>query len=254
MSRYERLSIPSDATFMWRIVYSIAWLVLAPLCCRLRVTGRDNVPKTGGCIIASNHNPGFDFVLLGLAAPRQVYYMAKSEAFRNPLLHKFLLSVGTFPVERGGRDRKAMQSAIDFVQKEGHILGMFPEGTRSRTGVLGRGKSGVSRIAMETGAPVVPAVVINSEKALKRFGHFPRTEVFVKFGEPIYCTGDASDTAAVRTNTQRIMYAIAQLLPPERRGEHDRLIQAAQEQRVETGADAAQEADAARETAESVAE
>ena len=233
MTQYERISIPSDATIMWRIVYSIAWLVLAPLCCRLRVTGRDKVPKTGGCVIVSNHNPGFDFVLLGLATPRQLYYMAKSEAFKNPLMQKFLLSVGTFPVERGGRDQQAMQQAVDFVQKGGHVLGMFPEGTRSRNGVLGRGKSGASRIAMATGVPVVPAVVINSEKALKRFGRFPRTEVFIRFGEPFYCEGDTSDTAVVRANTQRIMYHIAQLLPPERRGVHEKLINDARNVTVE---------------------
>lgn len=225
MTKYEQVSIPSDATVMWRIVYTIAWRILGPLFCRLRVTGRDNVPKDGGCIVVSNHMPGFDFVLLGIGAPRQLYYMAKSEAFKNPLLGNFLLSVGTFPVARGARDKNALQNAANFVQKGNHVLGMFPEGTRSRNGVLGRGKSGASRIAMETGAPVVPAVVINSEKIFKRFGRFPRTEVFVKFGEPFYCEGDTNDTAAVRANTQRIMYEIAQLLPPERRGQHDKLVQ-----------------------------
>lgn len=228
----DKITTPSDATFLWKVMHFLLHWVIFPFCCRLTVTGRRHVPPEGGCLIASNHNPGPDYVILGYASPRQVFYMAKSEIFEsNPLLAKFLQQIGTFPVRRGERDLAAVSGAMELVEQE-HVLGMFPEGTRSRTGMLGRGKSGVSRIAMQTGAPVVPAVVLNSEQIFKRFWPQSRPEIVVRFGEPLYCEGDPSDTATVKANTRRIMLAIAELLPPERRGSYAEALEAAQAEPV----------------------
>lgn len=181
--------------------------------CRLRVEGQEHVPDWGGCIVACTHTRGPDYVLLGYAAPRQVFYMAKAELFRiHPWLSKFLWAVGTFPVERGRSDIAAIQAAEQLIG-DGHALGMFPEGTRSLSSVLSKGKTGVARIAMQTGAPVVPAAVINAEAIFTKLGRRP--EVIVRFGPPLHLT-DAEGNH--RQNTDRIMLAIADLLPPEKRG------------------------------------
>jgi 1-acyl-sn-glycerol-3-phosphate acyltransferase len=210
--------LPKNANALWKFLHALIRFVLSPICCRVRVEGQENVPQYGGCVIASNHNLGPDYLLLGYAASRQVYYMAKSEIFAGrPLLARFLKEVGTFPVQRGQRDRLAVDSAVHMVHA-GYALGMFPEGTRSRTGALRRGKSGAARIAMAAQVPVIPAAVVNSEQVFARFKQWRRPEVIIRFGPPLLCEGELSDLATVRNNTERIMLAIAALLPPERRG------------------------------------
>lgn len=186
--------------------------MIKPLLCRLRVEGRDHVPTTGGCIIASTHTRGPDYVILGYAAPRQIYYMAKAELFQlHPWLSKFLWSVGTFPVERGRSDLGAIQAAERLIN-DGHALGMFPEGTRSPNGHLTKGKTGAARIAAQTRVPVVPAAVINANALFTQLGRRP--VITVRFGPPIYL--DEQQTA--KANTDALMHAIAALLPPEQRG------------------------------------
>jgi len=218
MARRARVPLPKNATTLWKVMHLLIRFFLAPLLCRLRVEGAEHVPPSGGCVIASNHNLGPDYVILGYAASRQVFYMAKSEAFDvHPLLSCFLLNIGTFPIKRGQRDSAAIESALQFVHM-GHALGMFPEGTRSRSGVLQKGKSGVARIAMQAQAPVIPAAVINSAALFRRFRQWRRPEVIVRFGPPLRCAGEPGNPAAVRSNTRRIMLGIAALLPPELRG------------------------------------
>jgi 1-acyl-sn-glycerol-3-phosphate acyltransferase len=203
---------------MWQFLYLLATLI-KPLFCRLRIEGAEHVPPTGGCVVVCNHTRGPDFVVLGYAAPRQVYYMAKIEIFAwHPLLTKLFNAVGTFPVHRGKGDVSAIETAVE-VAREGHVLGMFPEGTRSRSGQLQRGKSGAARIAMMAGVPVVPAVVVNSAQMLPNlFKLRRRPQVIARFGPPLTLTGDPDDQVEARQNTERIMYAMAALLPPELRG------------------------------------
>ena len=122
---------------------------------------------------------------------------------------------GVFPVDRGRNDTTAI-SAAETLLRRGKVLGMFPEGTRSRTGELRRGKSGAVRIAMLAQAPVVPAVVINTAAILKQFGRRP--EVIVRFGPPLFPTGDPGDKATAQAQTDAVMRAIAQLLPSYQRG------------------------------------
>jgi 1-acyl-sn-glycerol-3-phosphate acyltransferase len=194
---------------LWQFLYVLI-TILKLLLCRLRVEGREHVPPTGGCIVASTHTHGPDYVILGYAAPRQLYYMAKAEIFQvHPWLSKFLWGVGTFPVQRGRSDIGAMQAAERIVQS-GHALGMFPEGTRSPDARLTKGKTGVARIALATGAPVVPAAVINAPALFKQ----RRPTITVRFGPPIYL----DPTRSSKENTDTLMYAIAALLPPEQRG------------------------------------
>lgn len=214
------MTLPSDASLLWKILYVIATL-FKPLFFRLKVEGREHVPAQGGCILVSNHTLGPDFLVLAYACPRQVFYMAKMEIFKwNPLLTKLFLASGVFPVRRGQTDMAAVNAAVDLV-RAGRIVGMFPEGTRSHNGVLQRGKSGAARIAMQAQALVVPVVVLHSEKVLKGLGRRLRApEVIVRFGHPFSMNGDNTDPALTRHNTEKIMEAIAALLPAELRGEY----------------------------------
>ena len=225
-----KLWFPHDATWFWYFWVIVA-ILIEPFFCRLRRTGATNVPANGGCILASNHNRGPDIVVLGYASPRQIHFMAKEELFRNKFIARWIGALGAFPVKRGQKDSDALERAVEVIQR-GNVLGMYPEGTRSRDGKLQRGRSGVARIALAAKAPIVPVVVINSEAILRDVLKFQwRPVVTVRFGTPITPEGDPDDPAAVRRLTNEMMLAIAELLPPERRGYYaDRLaVERAQE-------------------------
>ncbi|MCX6049816.1 MAG: lysophospholipid acyltransferase family protein [Chloroflexi bacterium] len=195
--------------------------LIRPLFCKLTVEGSHYLPAQGGCVLVCNHNPGPDYIVLGMISPRQVHFMAKMEIFGwHPLLTKLFNAAGVFPVRRGQSDTGAIGAAVDRV-REGRVVAMFPEGTRSRTGMLQRGKTGAARIAMQAAAPVVPMVVINSDKILRGLGRrLRRPEVIVRFGPPLTVTGDTNDASVVREHTGTIMQAMAALLPVELRGEY----------------------------------
>lgn len=207
--------MPRDASLLWKFFYVLLTFFKLPFC-RLQVEGRDYIPATGGCVIACNHSMGPDYLALGYASPRQIFYMAKIELFQiHPWFSKFLEMAGVFPVDRGRNDTEAFTAAVALLRRS-KVLGMFPEGTRSRTGELRRGKTGAVRIAMQAQAPVVPAVVIHADAILKQIGRRP--EVIVRFGPPLYPRGDVNNKITTQAQTDAVMYAIAQLLPPERRG------------------------------------
>lgn len=237
---------PHDANWFWRF-WCIVAMLIEPFFCRARRTGADNLPVHDGCIIASNHNRGPDIVVLGYASPRQLHYMSKEELFRNKFIARWIGALGAFPVKRGQRDSDALERAVEVIQR-GKVLGMYPEGTRSPDGKLQRGRSGVARIALAAKAPIVPVVVINSEAILRDVLKFQwRPVVTVRFGKPIYPEGDPDDSAAVRRLTNEMMLAIAELLPPARRGYYaDRLaVEREQEAEERAEAEAATEAAAA---------
>ncbi len=209
---------PRDASSVWKFLHRLITL-LKPLFCKLKIEGGQNVPEQAGCILACNHTYGPDFIVLGYASPRQVYYMAKMEIFGwHPLLTKLLVTAGVFPVRRGQSDKGAIMAAVDLV-RTGKVVGMFPEGTRSHSGALQRGRSGAARIAMAAQVPVVPVVVLNSQAILHKLGRRLQVpEVVVRFGPPIYVTGDPNDSQTVHDNTTQIMLTLAALLPTELRG------------------------------------
>lgn len=209
---------PRDSTWVWKILHVIATLIRV-FFLRLRVEGREHVPATGGCVFAINHTMGPDYVIVGYASPRQVFYMAKAEIFGyHPWIAALVTAAGAFPVQRGKGDTQAIEQAANVVRR-GKVVGMFPEGTRSRSGELQRGKTGAARIAMMAQAPIVPVVVINSEPVLREVLKFKRRPlVTVRFGQPVPCTGSVDNPEDVRRLTTQIMLGMAALLPPERRG------------------------------------
>lgn len=149
------------------------------------VEGLEHIPPEGGCIVASNHESLLDPPVLGSAIPhRQVYFMAKKELFDVPVLGRLLIAFGTFAVERGSADRRAMDQAIRLLD-EGRVLGIFPEGTRSSDGSLKKGRTGAALLALRAGVPVVPAGVFHTQQAMRR-KLIPGGRAFgVRFGPPI---------------------------------------------------------------------
>lgn len=214
--------MPKYRRWIWWIGWSLFTLVRL-LLCRFQVEGRENLPMTSGAVIASNHNYGPDFILLALACPREVRFMAKAEVFSwNPLLSAVLRAVGVFPVQRGKSDIAAIETAVHLA-KSGEWIAMFPEGTRSKSGALMRGKTGAARIALAADVPIVPVAVTNSREVFKRQG-WRRPLVTVRFGEPVYwespvCHGE-DEAEVARAFTDAVMSEIAAMLPPALRGEY----------------------------------
>lgn len=144
----------------------------------LKIEGRENIPKKGCFIYASNHRSYADPVLVVIGGRGRFGFMAKSELFKNPLFGWLIRTLGAFPVERGAGDMQALDRAVSTVKKGSNLL-IFPEGTRSRDGRVGRGKPGVALIAARAGADVIP-VGITFEGKL----HF-RSRIVVRYGKPI---------------------------------------------------------------------
>ena len=151
---------------------------------RFRAIGPDNVPYSGPVILAPNHFSFLDHFFAAVVIRRQVQFMAKSQLFRPPFLDFILTHGGAFPVRRGHHDEETFKTAHAILDHGGCIL-MYAEGGRSRTRELGTPKSGLGRLALESGAPVVPIAIHGSQDArdLSR-GHLP-PKVTVQFGEPI---------------------------------------------------------------------
>ena len=136
--------------------------------CGMRIEGLDHVPAEGGVLVASNHQSYLDPPLLAAVVPhRQVHFMAKRELFSVPLLGRFLRSAGCFGVDRGVGDRKAVDLALALLER-GRVVGIYPEGTRSRDGRLRAGRNGVALLALRAGVPVVPAAVFGTRELLAR--------------------------------------------------------------------------------------
>ena len=160
-------------------------LVTVPTILLYRVTsqGRKNVPRRGAAVLAPNHFSQADHFFVGVYLWRKVRFMAKSQLFGPPVLTYILKVGGVFPVRRGHRDEKAFETAYELID-QGELLLVYAEGGRSRSGQLGEPKPGIGRIALETGAPIVPVCIHGSERARqwKRL-RFPK--VTVQFGEPL---------------------------------------------------------------------
>ncbi len=143
---------------------------------RLRDPGRDLIPASGPVILAANHISDWDPPVLGVASRRVPYFMAKSELFRKPMARLLLPRLGAFPVNRKGIDTGAIRAALEILER-GEILAMFPEGTRSRDGLLRRARPGISLLARRSGAPVVPAYISGTQRPLRG--------LTVAFGPPV---------------------------------------------------------------------
>jgi 1-acyl-sn-glycerol-3-phosphate acyltransferase len=154
------------------------------LLARLRVYGSERVPGNGGVVLAANHFSWIDPPALGAACPRTVYFMAKVEAHRVPGLGEFMRLFGTFAVRRGESDREAVRTMRQIV-RDGNALGLFVEGTRQRSGELGRAQPGAAMVAINEEVPVVPAAIYGSHAW--RLGNF--RPVSLAWGMPMTFEG-----------------------------------------------------------------
>lgn len=151
----------------YKICCSILWFVTR-IAFRFKVVGKENIPTDIGFILCSNHISAYDPIFIAIDLKKQVHYMAKEELFENPFFRFFGNGVGAFSVKRGTGDANALQTAIDYVKK-GEVLGIFPEGTRSKDGKPLRPKSGAAYVAKETGAAVLPVTVCCEGGKVKMF-------------------------------------------------------------------------------------
>jgi 1-acyl-sn-glycerol-3-phosphate acyltransferase len=185
---------------------------------RPKVKGLRHVPSTGPVIIASNHLSFSDSIFMPLVVPRKVTFLAKSEYFTSPgpkgLLKKLtFIALGQVPVDRsGGRRSEAALITGLKVLAEGKCLGIYPEGTRSPDGRLYKGRTGIARLAIESGAPIIPVAMFNTEKIQPTGTVVPKVmRVEMIFGEPMYFDGDSSDLLYLRDVTDQIMETIQAL-------------------------------------------
>jgi 1-acyl-sn-glycerol-3-phosphate acyltransferase len=185
---------------------------------RPKVKGLRHVPGSGPVIIASNHLSFSDSIFMPLVVPRKVTFLAKSEYFTSPgpkgLLKKItFIALGQVPVDRsGGRRSEAALITGLKVLAEGKCLGIYPEGTRSPDGRLYKGRTGIARLAIESGAPIIPVAMFNTEKIQPTGTVVPKVmRVEMIFGEPMYFEGDSTDLQHLRDVTDQIMESIQAL-------------------------------------------
>lgn len=184
-------------TFLFKIAFNI------------KFEGVENIPQQGGVIFACNHRSYADPIMMAFKVKKPFSYMAKSELFKGNAFEKLIRFFGAFPVERGKGDLTIVDTCVD-VLKSGRNLAIFPEGTRSKNGKLGRGKTGVALIASQTGADVVPMAIVYGEKL--KF----RTKIIVRYGKVIRAQDlqitSTSSLKEVRVLKKTIMGAIEELL------------------------------------------
>jgi 1-acyl-sn-glycerol-3-phosphate acyltransferase len=167
--------------------YTAVRILLTPvalLLYRTRQRGRANIPDSGAVILAPNHFSNLDHFFCGVYVRRRIRFMSKSQFFGNNPLISYLFRVsGHFPVRRGHSDDEAFTTAHSILERGG-MVGIYAEGGRSRSGGLGEPRAGVGRLALESGAPVIP-IAINGSQAVRQWrrGRFPR--ITVSYGEPL---------------------------------------------------------------------
>jgi len=190
-------------------VWRVGRLTIAPVTqvfSRLRVYGKENVPPTGGVVLALNHFHWLDPPAFGAACPRTIYYMAKIEAHRVPGLGQLIRSFGTFSVRRGESDREAVRMMRKIVA-DGHALGLFVEGTRQLSGEPGEVQPGAGMVALQENVPVVPAAIHGTENW--RPGNFH--PVSVAWGQPMTFEGLPKNGKGYRQASAEIQMEIRRL-------------------------------------------
>lgn len=180
--------------FLLRVIYTVLF--------RLEARGLHHIPAEGPVVLASNHISNLDPPTIGVKVPRKVYFMAKEELFKVPVLGPLIRSFGAFPVKRGGVSKDAIKSGITLL-KEGNVMGIFPEGSRSNAGAA---KKGAAMIALRSGATIVPVAIVG--------GYKPFRKTRVCYGKPIILTEiiDESSSDVLEQVTEVMMSRIAELI------------------------------------------
>ncbi len=205
----------------YRLVRGVVGFLLR-LLARLEIQGLEYVPDKGPYLLLVNHLHWLDPPALAVVYPHRAHLFAAEKWEQHWLLGPFFRSLDAIFVTRGEVDRKALRKAMAILEGGG-VLGMAPEGTRSKTGGLQRGRSGAAYMAIRTGAPLVPSVITGQEKVFPSLRRFRRATIRVVFAPPFGpppIEGKAS-AGQVHEFSEEIMYRMAAMLPPEYRGVYE---------------------------------
>lgn len=174
-----------ERSFLWKTLQIPAWIG-TKLLFDLKVFGVENVPASGGVLLAANHQSYLDPVLIAVRLRRPVSYLAKSELFENPHLSRLIRSLHAFPVRQGAGDLGAVRETIRRLE-EGHVLNVYPEGTRTLDGEIGRLQKGIALILRKASVPVVPVAIEGSFAAWpKEDKIFHPHPIGVIYGKPMH--------------------------------------------------------------------
>lgn len=188
-------------------LYPLGKFLISTVCYplyRIKVIGKENFPKEGGVLLCTNHIDNLDPPVVGITCPRTVHFMAKEELFSKPILKTLLPQVQSYPVKRGMSDRNAFRQTIKLL-KDGKVVGLFPEGTRSKTGEIGKGLAGAGFFALKGGdAKVIPCAIVGPYKAF--------SQLKVVYGEPMDMTPYRERKASAEEVTDAIMAEISKLI------------------------------------------
>jgi 1-acyl-sn-glycerol-3-phosphate acyltransferase len=207
---YSRWSPPQRiGQALFRMLFRIA----API----DVEGLENIPRSGPVLLAVNHLSMLDLPLLVTVLPRRSVCIATESLRRFPWLRWFLDLGDSIYVRRGEADQQALTHGL-AVLRAGGVLGVAPEGTRSRTGGLTRGHSGVAYLATEAQAPILPIVAYGQEQVVNNLKRLRRTRVHVRIGSLMHAAPGEKTAARLHGDTERVMTALAEMLPPAYRG------------------------------------
>ncbi len=185
----------------YKFAKNFVWYLLKPFY-RMEVHGRDNIPEDGPVIICSNHISNLDPPIVGGAATRDLHFLAKAELFKGKFFNYFFRKLNAVPIKRGTNDRQALRESLTLL-KEGKVLGLFPEGTRSKTGEIGEGLSGIGFFALRSDAIIIPCVIIGPYKIGRKLK--------VVFGAPVEMTSLRESKASAKEATDKIMTEIINL-------------------------------------------
>lgn len=174
---------------------------------KIEVIGAENIPKDGGILLCSNHISNYDPPLVGVTFPRDISFMAKEELFSIPVIKNIMFGIKAFPVKRGMSDRGALKRGLALLNN-GTVLGLFPEGTRSKTGEIGEGLAGAGFFALRSNAAIVPCAIIGP---YKRF-----SKLKVVYGKPIDFEPIRANKTSAQEATEIIMKSISELIEGNR--------------------------------------
>lgn len=187
------------------IIYRIGRLfsfIILHLLFRVKIMGKENIPKNGPVIICANHISNFDPPLVGATNKRPISFMGKAELFEKPIIGKIMHKVRVFPVKRGLNDRNALKLGLNILKDE-QVMGLFPEGKRSKTGEIGKALAGAGFFALRSEAVVIPCAIVGEYKLFKK--------VYIIYGKPVDMNFYKGKKTSSQEAADAIMEAVSEL-------------------------------------------